>query len=113
MVFLRFSCPLLPLLVVVCPVAVKAYSTRKSLAVAEKSICSRKAFFGNVAAASLAACASIAAPAPAKAVDDPSQLTDVYFGVGCYWHIQHEFVEAERNFLGVFSSTKCVLSRHY
>jgi len=100
MVFLRFSCPLLPLLVVVCPVAVKAYSTRKSLAVAEKSICSRKAFFGNVAAASLAACASIAAPAPAKAVDDPSQLTDVYFGVGCYWHIQHEFVEAERNFLG-------------
>jgi peptide methionine sulfoxide reductase MsrA len=24
---------------------------------------------------------------------------DVYFGVGCYWHIQHEFVEAERKLL--------------
>lgn len=30
-------------------------------------------------------------------VSDP--LTDVYFGVGCYWHIQHEFVLAERNLL--------------
>jgi peptide methionine sulfoxide reductase MsrA len=26
-------------------------------------------------------------------------LTDVYFGVGCFWHIQHEFVEAERRLL--------------
>lgn len=25
---------------------------------------------------------------------------DVYFGVGCYWHIQHEFVQAERSILG-------------
>lgn len=27
-------------------------------------------------------------------------LVDVYFGVGCYWHIQHEFVQAERDILG-------------
>jgi peptide methionine sulfoxide reductase MsrA len=27
-------------------------------------------------------------------------LTDVYFGVGCFWHIQHEFVQAERDLLG-------------
>jgi len=27
------------------------------------------------------------------------KLTDVYFGVGCFWHIQHEFVEAERELL--------------
>lgn len=26
--------------------------------------------------------------------------TDVYFGVGCFWHIQHEFIEAERKLLG-------------
>jgi hypothetical protein len=26
--------------------------------------------------------------------------TGVYFGVGCFWHIQHEFVEAERELLG-------------
>ncbi|KAI2507572.1 Peptide methionine sulfoxide reductase [Fragilaria crotonensis] len=27
-------------------------------------------------------------------------VVDVYFGVGCYWHIQHEFVQAERDLLG-------------
>mmetsp|Transcript_5916 Transcript_5916/g.8364 ORF Transcript_5916/g.8364 Transcript_5916/m.8364 type:complete len:284 (-) Transcript_5916:209-1060(-) len=25
---------------------------------------------------------------------------DVYFGVGCFWHIQHEFIQAERDMLG-------------
>jgi peptide methionine sulfoxide reductase MsrA len=25
---------------------------------------------------------------------------DVYFGCGCFWHVQHEFVEAERKILG-------------
>lgn len=36
----------------------------------------------------------------ANAVEVDSQgLVDVYFGVGCYWHIQHEFVEAERKLL--------------
>ena len=28
------------------------------------------------------------------------QMVDVYFGCGCFWHVQHEFVEAERNILG-------------
>jgi len=23
----------------------------------------------------------------------------VYFGAGCFWHFQHEFVDAERNIL--------------
>jgi hypothetical protein len=27
-------------------------------------------------------------------------LESVYFGVGCFWHIQHEFVTAERDLLG-------------
>lgn len=27
-------------------------------------------------------------------------LESVYFGVGCFWHIQHEFVKAERTMLG-------------
>ena len=27
-------------------------------------------------------------------------LESVYFGVGCFWHIQHEFVVAERELLG-------------
>ena len=24
----------------------------------------------------------------------------IYFGVGCFWHVQHEFVEAEKKLLG-------------
>lgn len=36
----------------------------------------------------------------AVANDDSEPLTDVYFGVGCFWHIQHEFVDAERTLLG-------------
>ena len=35
-------------------------------------------------------------PAPAAAAEE----VQVYFGVGCFWHVQHEFVEAERNILG-------------
>jgi hypothetical protein len=29
-----------------------------------------------------------------------TNLESVYFGVGCFWHIQHEFVVAERELLG-------------
>ena len=36
--------------------------------------------------------------APAVAVID--EAVDVYFGCGCFWHVQHEFVEAERKLLG-------------
>ncbi len=28
------------------------------------------------------------------------KLTSLYFGAGCFWHIQHEFVQAERHLLG-------------
>ncbi|KAG7338999.1 peptide methionine sulfoxide reductase [Nitzschia inconspicua] len=31
---------------------------------------------------------------------DNQNLIDVYFGCGCFWHVQHEFVEAERKILG-------------
>lgn len=27
-------------------------------------------------------------------------MIEVYFGCGCFWHVQHEFVEAERKILG-------------
>lgn len=32
--------------------------------------------------------------------DNEALLVGVYFGVGCYWHVQHEFVQAERDLLG-------------
>lgn len=36
--------------------------------------------------------------AASAAVDD--NLQNVYFGAGCFWHVQHEFVLAERSILG-------------
>merc|ERR1712087_927180 len=48
--------------------------------------------------ATTASLSSLAAPKNAIAAES-SALTDVYFGVGCFWHIQHEFVEAERKLL--------------
>ena len=28
-----------------------------------------------------------------------SEIVEVYFGLGCFWHMQHEFVNAERSIL--------------
>jgi hypothetical protein len=39
-------------------------------------------------------------PLPAQAAEPISASESVYFGVGCFWHIQHEFVVAERELLG-------------
>ena len=44
------------------------------------------------AVAAEAAAAASAAPAAESPID-------VYFGCGCFWHVQHEFVEAERRIL--------------
>lgn len=37
--------------------------------------------------------------ASAATADDERALESVYFGVGCFWHIQHEFAVAERELL--------------
>lgn len=39
-------------------------------------------------------------PERANAAADEEELIDVYFGCGCFWHVQHEFVEAEKSILG-------------
>ena len=39
-------------------------------------------------------------PQPAMAeTPETNKLIDVYFGSGCFWHIMHEFVGAERKYL--------------
>jgi len=35
-----------------------------------------------------------------KAAFSAENEVDVYFGCGCFWHVQHEFIEAERSLLG-------------
>ena len=40
-----------------------------------------------------------------QASAEEEELIDVYFGCGCFWHVQHEFVEAERTLLNRGDST--------
>lgn len=51
----------------------------------------------DLLSAALVASASALLPQSAQAED---ALTSVYFGVGCFWHIQHEFIVGERDILG-------------
>jgi len=56
----------------------------------------------------LGSAGTLTAPAPAVAASsllaaqavNPSSNVKVYWGVGCFWHVQHEFVETERRVLG-------------
>ena len=43
--------------------------------------------------------ASSILPQPSLAASEV-ELIDVYFGCGCFWHVQHEFVVAEQKILG-------------
>lgn len=69
----------------------------------------RREFFQKsvlmVAAPLLAVAADTGYPSVAFAAEESavasneSELIEVYFGCGCFWHVQHEFVEAERRIL--------------
>jgi hypothetical protein len=54
----------------------------------------RQCLTGVLSAASLPL---LGAPFAAKAAEEE---VEIYFGCGCFWHVQHEFVEAERTILG-------------
>ena len=53
---------------------------------------------------------ALAMGGPAHALEQPptipaitkssDQNIPMYFGVGCFWHTQHEFIETERSILG-------------
>ena len=83
-------------------IGVSAYSTsshtRRRTAVVETTAAttSRRGLLGSAVAAATALTFGNAA----AAADGDENLTDVYMGVGCFWHIQHEFVDAERKLLG-------------
>ena len=71
---------------------VSSYNTEAS------GVVGRRGVFGFLAA-SWCSAAGFLASTPAHALDD-ERLTNVYFGCGCFWHVQHEFVQAERSLLG-------------
>ena len=68
-----------------------AYTILPNKSVKGASTHNRRAFIQSVAG--VAAAVGISSPASA------SDLQDVYFGAGCFWHVQHEFVLAERQLL--------------
>jgi len=61
----------------------------------------RRAFIntGAFAAASLLVSSPVVLPEPALAEGD-DEIQEVYFGCGCFWHVQHEFAKAEKTILG-------------
>jgi len=71
-----------------------AYSTSSKSGVIDQQTSRR-----NLLKSAVAATAALTFSGGNAAVAD-EELTDVYFGVGCFWHIQHEFVDAERKLLG-------------
>ena len=94
--------PVLLSLLAACTAPVAAYNAKLSpsnnaatkVASAEASTSGRRGFLTKAAtAASLAfgmpVASLVASPQPASA--DAGDLTDVYFGVGCFWHIQVRF----------------------
>lgn len=59
---------------------------------------SRPHNFSRRGALGVAGGAALGTALPAQAVEEED--VQVYFGAGCFWHVQHEFVEAERTILG-------------
>ena len=49
---------------------------------------------------SLATVGLVASTTSRQVLAEEIQQEQVYFGVGCFWHIQHEFIQAERELLG-------------
>jgi len=75
----------------------RGYQSSKTLAsdnIDTRSVTRRDIF--NLA---LATTGALTAVTPALAETTESDV-DVYFGIGCFWHVQHEFIEAERAILG-------------
>jgi peptide methionine sulfoxide reductase MsrA len=76
------------------PASSKSASKRVTLQL--NAVANNRRHFFATAASTASAILSFSQPSLASSESD---LVDVYFGVGCFWHIQHEFVEAERKLL--------------
>lgn len=61
----------------------------------ESQLFTRRNLFKSASVAAVAVRTSVL---PAASVEE--SVVSCYFGVGCFWHVQHEFVEAEKKILG-------------
>mmetsp|Transcript_15729 Transcript_15729/g.18165 ORF Transcript_15729/g.18165 Transcript_15729/m.18165 type:complete len:305 (+) Transcript_15729:1153-2067(+) len=85
--------------------------TKRSTKTTTTNILNRRSFLSNkvmnIAASSLlltasstsSSSAAAATKATAAATNVNNKDTFVYFGTGCFWHIQNEFIKAERSLL--------------
>ncbi|KAL7539863.1 hypothetical protein ACHAWF_006520 [Thalassiosira exigua] len=72
---------------------------------------SRRSFLSELTAG-LVTCAAAGVFRPKTAAAAADELVDVYFGCGCFWHVQHEFAEAERRILGRSDAELTARSRY-
>ena len=85
--------------VVLCYAVLLSYVTSSLVHGLEAN--SRRGFLQSSASAIVSTCLpNYFGAEKAFAANDDDGLIDVYFGVGCFWHVQHEFVEAEARLLG-------------
>jgi len=89
------------LLVLICVVdswstLSSSYATGHNIDVHDDSASTRRSFLSHQVIPPVLATTGVLST-PAAAADD---LINVYFGCGCFWHVQHEMVEAERVILG-------------
>ena len=60
---------------------------------------SRRSFLNRSSSVTAGVAALLLQNSSPAAAAEEDELISVYFGCGCFWHVQHEFVEAERNIL--------------
>ncbi len=76
-------------------------TTTKEATMSTTPLPTRRSFLGALATtSSLVSFPNLARSATDEVNSGGDELIDVYFGCGCFWHVQHEFVEAERKILG-------------
>lgn len=85
-----------------------AQMLRRTILVLATAVCSDAALLRSPSALSRrgvlqqasAAAAALPLSLSPLAANADDELVEVYFGCGCFWHVQHEFVEAEKKILG-------------
>jgi peptide methionine sulfoxide reductase MsrA len=76
-------------------------TTKEATTTSTTPLPTRRSFLGALATtSSLVSFPNLARSATDEVNSGGDELIDVYFGCGCFWHVQHEFVEAERKILG-------------